>query len=162
MTDRRTVVLERTYRASPADVWEMWTTVEGIESWWGPDGFCVEVHEIEVTVGGVLDYSMKTVGPDQTDYMKQAGMPLATRHSIVFTEVVPERLLAYRHMADFIPGVDAYEVGHRVELTPTEDGTKLTLTIDAMHDQHWTDLAVAGWESELERLRTAVTRKEHP
>ena len=160
MTDRRTVVLERIYPASLAEVWEMWTTVAGIESWWGPDGFGVEVHEIDVTAGGVLDYSMKAIGPDQIGYLQQAGMPLATRHSVIFTEVIPERLLAYRHMADFIPGVDAYEVGHTVEFAPVEGGTRLTLTIDAMHDQHWTDLAVAGWESELERLRTALARKE--
>jgi uncharacterized protein YndB with AHSA1/START domain len=36
-------VIERTYRASVEELWELWTTKEGFESWWGPDGFRVEV-----------------------------------------------------------------------------------------------------------------------
>lgn len=37
----RKIVIERKYAASIEDVWELWTTKEGIESWWGPDGFSV-------------------------------------------------------------------------------------------------------------------------
>ncbi len=37
-TSKRGITLERTYKASLQDVWDMWTTKEGIESWWGPDG----------------------------------------------------------------------------------------------------------------------------
>ena len=39
---RRRVRLERTYDATLDDVWDLWTTKEGIESWWGPPGFKVE------------------------------------------------------------------------------------------------------------------------
>jgi hypothetical protein len=28
----------------------------------------------------------------------------------------------------------------------------MVLTLDAMHDDHWTQLAVMGWESELAKL----------
>jgi len=31
----------------------------------------------------------------------------------------------------------------------------MLLTIDAMHDQHWTDMAVMGWESELAKVLQA-------
>jgi len=41
--NRRRVRLERTYQAPIEDVWELWTTKEGIESWWGPGGFRVTV-----------------------------------------------------------------------------------------------------------------------
>jgi hypothetical protein len=30
-----TIRLERTYATSPATIWDLWTTVEGIVSWWG-------------------------------------------------------------------------------------------------------------------------------
>ena len=33
------IVIERTYVASIEDVWELWTTKEGIESWWVLAGF---------------------------------------------------------------------------------------------------------------------------
>ena len=31
-------VMERTYRASVDELWELWTTKEGFESWWPPEG----------------------------------------------------------------------------------------------------------------------------
>jgi uncharacterized protein YndB with AHSA1/START domain len=160
VTEPRTVVITRVYPVSPHDVWEMWTTTEGIEAWWGPDGFSVEVHALDVSVGGALDYSMKADGDDQIAYLRSVGMPTATRHSMVFTEVDPPKTLAYLHMVDFVPGMDAYQVETRVELAPEGEGTRLTLTLDAMHDQHWTDLAVAGWEQELDRLTVALAGKE--
>ena len=33
---RRTVTFERTFDASIEEVWDLWATTEGIESWWGP------------------------------------------------------------------------------------------------------------------------------
>ena len=45
-------VLERTYRASLRDVWELWTTKTGFESWWGPGGFAVTVKELSLRPGG--------------------------------------------------------------------------------------------------------------
>ena len=41
---RGTVVIERSYRASIGDVWDLWTTKDGFESWWGPQGFRAEVN----------------------------------------------------------------------------------------------------------------------
>jgi uncharacterized protein YndB with AHSA1/START domain len=159
MTGRRTVVLERTYPAPPEVVWTMWTTADGIESWWGPDGFSVEVHEIDVVLGGALRYSMRAVGTDQVEAVTAAGLGTVTTHDIVFTEVDPPRRLSYTTVVDFIPGTEPYEAGTSVELAAVEEGTRLTLTLEAMHDQHWTDLAVMGWESELDRLHLAL-RKE--
>jgi uncharacterized protein YndB with AHSA1/START domain len=161
MTERRKVVVERTYDASPPEVWEMWTTSHGIESWWGPDGFEVEVHVLDVRPGGRLSYSMKTVGAEHVEYMKQSGLPLVTTLDVVYTEVNPFTRLSYTNVVDFIPDVDTYEAGTTVELTPTATGTHLKLILEAMHDEEWTGRAVAGWENELERLRHALeTRKE--
>jgi uncharacterized protein YndB with AHSA1/START domain len=41
--NRPKVVLERTYPARVEELWELWTTKTGFESWWGPQGFRVEV-----------------------------------------------------------------------------------------------------------------------
>lgn len=35
-TTRPKIVFERTYRARREELWELWTTKEGFESWWGP------------------------------------------------------------------------------------------------------------------------------
>ena len=54
-TDRAPIVIERTYQASPQEVWEMWTTKEGLESWWGPERFSSTVRTLELRVGGRLE-----------------------------------------------------------------------------------------------------------
>src|SRR5215472_7264121 len=148
----RTIVIERKYAASIEDVWEMWTTKEGIESWWGPEGFAVTVRKIDLRAGGGLDYTMRATDTGQIEFMKQAGMPLAIDHHLTYTEVTPPRRLGFSHYADFIPGVEPYEVTHLVELHKTDDGVRVTVAIDRMHDEYWTEMAVKGWTSELEKL----------
>lgn len=154
---RPRLTLERTFRAPINEVWELWTTREGIEAWWGPDGFSVDVRSIELRAGGDLVYVMSAVAQEQIDYMKKAGMPLSTQLTLIFTEVIPPRRLAYRNMVDFVPGVEPYEVETLLELHEVEGGgTRLVLTFDAMHDDRWTQLARMGHESELERLERLI------
>jgi hypothetical protein len=66
--------------------------------------------------------------------------------------VTPRKRLVFAQKADFIPGVEPYDVGTMVEFHASRDGIKLVVTIDRMHDQHWTNMAVMGWESELAKL----------
>jgi uncharacterized protein YndB with AHSA1/START domain len=153
---RRKITLTRTYQATPDEVWEMWTTPQGIEAWWGPDGFEVKVRKLELQPGGALLYDMIAVGKDQVAFMRQAGAPLTTAARIRITEVSPPRRLAYLHAADFIPGVEPYEVAYQVDLEPVPEGTRLTLTFEAMHDELWTGRAVQGWEMELRKLERAL------
>jgi len=160
LTDRPKLTLERTFQASPEEVWELWTTREGIESWWGPEGFSVTVGGLDLRPGGDLRYAMTATGPDQVEFMVKAGMPITTQHKLTFTEVDPPRRLAYHDMADFIPGVQPYRVETLVELNEVADGTRLVLTFDAMHDEHWTQMAKLGRESELDRLAKVLARRE--
>jgi uncharacterized protein YndB with AHSA1/START domain len=153
---RRRVTLERTYEASLEDVWDLWTTKEGIESWWGPDGFFVKVRSIDLRPGGILEYTMTCKGAEQIEFMKSAGRPLSSDHRATYTEVVPLRRLAYGHVVDFIPGSKPYDVSHLVELHPAPEGVRMVLTFDAMHDDQMTRFAIMGWESEFEKLAVAL------
>ena len=155
---RRMIKIERTFNAAIEDVWTLWTTVDGIESWWGPDGFAVKVHKLDLRPGGELLYAMTAVAPPQVEFMKKAGMPLTTEARLVYTEVVAPRRLAYLHRADFIPGVAPYDVAHLLELHPTAEGVRLMLTFDAMHDDTWTQRATMGWENELGKLARVLER----
>lgn len=149
---RRRVSIERTFNATVEDVWELWTTKEGIESWWGPDGFSVKVRRLDVRLGGELFYAMTADAHDQIDFLKKAGMPLTTESLVTYTDVVPLQRLGFTQLADFIPGVKPYEVATTVELATIPRGVRLVLTLDAMHDEQWTRMAVMGWESELGKL----------
>ena len=67
-------VVERTYRARVEDLWRLWTTRQGFESWWGPVGFRAEVHTLEARAGGILYYDMIAEAPGQIAAMKQMGL----------------------------------------------------------------------------------------
>ena len=155
---RRRITIERTLKAPIGEIWDMWTTKEGLESWWGPDGFAVKVHTLDLRPGGELRYAMTAVAPDQIQFMKNAGMPVTTENRGRYVEVVPPARLVFTQLADFIPGVEPYDVATTVELEAAADGVRLVLTIDAMHDEHWTQMAVMGWEGELDKLARALQR----
>jgi uncharacterized protein YndB with AHSA1/START domain len=144
--------IQRTYAASIDEAWALWTTKSGIESWWGPEGFEVTVISIDLRPGGELVYLMTAVAPEQMAFMKRAGMPLTSECKVTYTEVSPPNRLAYKTLADFVPGVAPYEVATVVELKATTDGAKLTITFDAMHDDVWTERARAGHESQMRKL----------
>jgi len=109
---------------------------------------------------------MTATGPEQIAFMKKAGMPLTTEQRVSYSLVVPHRRLAYTSLADFIPRVAPYDVGTLVELHPSGQGVRMVLTLDAMHDEQWTKMAVLGWESQLGRLGNVLAKllaeRQHP
>jgi uncharacterized protein YndB with AHSA1/START domain len=156
---RKRVTLERVYRADVRDVWDLWTTKAGIESWWGPGGFQVTVRALDLRPGGELRYAMTATEPPQIEFMKRAGMPLTHELTIRYTDVEPLTRLAYVHLTDFIPGVEPYDVATVVELHETSEGVRMVLTFDAMHSDEWTQRATMGWESELGKLAAVLERQ---
>lgn len=157
MTKHR-IILERTYRATLADLWHLWTTKEGIEQWWGPDGFRVEVQHIDLRVGGELRYQMIADAPEMVAFMKANNMPPAQDAHLRYTEVARNERLAYLHAADFIPGVPAYDVATTVEFRAAGDAVHLVLSFDPMHDDVWSQRQKQGWESELGKLGKVVEK----
>jgi uncharacterized protein YndB with AHSA1/START domain len=150
--------IERTYLAPAAAIWDLWTTKQGIESWWAPDGFKVEVSKLELRPGGELIYTMTATGPEQVEFMKGAGMPLETESRKRFTELVPSKRIAYQSLADFIPGVAPYEFLTVVDLLPSGDSTRVVMTADPMHDEVWTQRLTMGRENELDNLARVIER----
>lgn len=164
MTTKRKITLERTYAAPLEDVWDLWTTKDGLESWWGPEGFTTTVQKLDLRVGGELRYTMTATGAAQVEFMKRAGMPLSTEQRVTYTEIVAHARLGYTSVADFIPGLDPYDIAATVELQATPAGVRMVLSVDAMHDETWTQRATMGWESQLGKLakilETHATTKE--
>jgi uncharacterized protein YndB with AHSA1/START domain len=153
---RRRIALERVYGADVEDVWDLWTTKDGIESWWGPGGFAVTVRKLDLRPGGELLYTMTAIDPPQIAFMKKAGMPVTQELHVTYTEIVPLRRLAYVHVADFIPGVEPYDVATVVELQRVAEGVRMILSLEAMHSDEWTERAVMGWNMQLGRLEALL------
>jgi uncharacterized protein YndB with AHSA1/START domain len=151
------VVVERTYRARVEELWELWTTKKGFESWWGPEGFRVEVQTIEARPGGTLSYLMIADAPEQIAAMKQMGQPISHATTGTFAEISPLQRLAITHLIDFLPGVQPYESTMRVEFLPAGDRVRMVVTLDPMHDEQFTKMATMGFTSQLTKLDRRFT-----
>lgn len=150
--DTQKVTLERTYKASIAELWDLWTTKDGFESWWGPDGFRVEVQRLEARMGGAVHYVMIADSPEMIAAMKQTGRPGSTESRATFTVFQPQTRLSLTHRIDFVPGVTAYDSTMAVEFVPSGDRVRMIVTLDPMHDEQMTRMAVMGFTSQLGNL----------
>lgn len=144
--------LERTYPADPTTIWTLWTTPDGIARWWAPDGFTTTVNSLDLRAGGELIYTMTATAPETIEFMESAGMPLATVSRKRFTHLDQPKTLAYASLVDFVPDREPYEFGTEVELTATEDGTRVVMCVEPLHDQTWTQRLLDGRANELANL----------
>jgi uncharacterized protein YndB with AHSA1/START domain len=151
-----TTTLQRTYDADPATIWERWTTPAGIESWWAPDGYAVEVRRLDLRPGGELVYAMTATAPEQIEFMNNAGMPLTTVSRKTFTELEAPTRIAYTSLIDFVPDHEPYEHLTVVDLAPTAEGTQVTMTVEPLHDDVWTQRLLAGRAMELDQLAAVL------
>jgi len=65
-TADREIVGQRIFNAPRDLVWTVWTEPAHVTKWWGPNGFTLTIHEMDVRVGGHWRFIMH--GPDGTDY----------------------------------------------------------------------------------------------
>lgn len=126
------VVIERNYRATIEDVWALWTTKEGFESWWGPQGF----HG----------------SPEMVAMMKQMGQPPRHATRSEFTEEKAHARLVLTSIIDFLPGVAAYESNIAVDFIPAGNSVRMVVTLDAMHSDAFTIMQKEAFTSQLRKL----------
>src|SRR5258708_16161082 len=102
---------------------------------------------------------MTATAPAQVEFMKDGRMALENEGGMTYTEVVNARRLGYIHLADFIPGVEPYDVATLVEFHSNGSSVHMVLTFDAMHDEEWTKRAVMGHQSQLDKLEKVIAGK---
>jgi uncharacterized protein YndB with AHSA1/START domain len=146
------VVVERTYRARVEELWELWTTKAGFESWWGPEGFRVEVHRLEAREGGALEYDMIADSADAIAALKRLGSGLSHKTRGRFAELKPFERLTLVHVIDFIPGAEPYESTIEVDFHAAGDHARMVVTIHPHRDLHWTRMSTEGFRSQLTKL----------
>jgi len=147
------IVFERTYRASVRALWDLWTTKEGFESWWAPEGLRAEVRTMEARLGGRYVYDMIGDTPETIAELAKLGLPPSQVAHGRFSEFRPHQSLALTHMMDFVPGVAPYETTMRVEFFPAGECVRMVLTVNTTaHSEEWTRLSREGFESQLGKL----------
>jgi len=146
------VIIERTYRARIEDIWELWTTKDGFESWWGPQGFRVEVSEIDARVGGALRYEMIADTPETIAGLRQLGHPPSHGVQSRFTDLERHEHLALTNVIDFIPDVATYESVIRVNFVVQGDYVRMVVTLSPMHSEEFSKMQKQGFTSQLTKL----------
>lgn len=84
-TADREIATSRVFDAPRDLVWQAWTDPKHLARWYGPNGFSVTTHEMDVRAGGIWRHTLH--GPDGTDY------PNLSR----YVEVVRPERLVYEH-----------------------------------------------------------------
>ena len=146
-------VIDRTLKAPVEKVWKMWTTKDGLEKWWGPEGFSSTVRHLDVRAGGRFEIVMTAMLPEIIAHLKAAGMGASSVAKGDPTVVEANRRLVYTNAVDFVPGVPPYTSTTMVEMSATPSGgTRLIITNDVMHDEQWTAMATMGWTQQIGKL----------
>jgi uncharacterized protein YndB with AHSA1/START domain len=114
-TEHATFVLERTYAAAPARVFEAWASAEAKSAWFGPRGDGGPAIELEFEVGGRERFAAG--GPGGATYTY-----LALYQDIVPGERIVYTYEIYRDEARMSVSVAT------IEFAPAGDGTQLTMT----------------------------------
>jgi uncharacterized protein YndB with AHSA1/START domain len=151
--DSKQFTIDRTLKAPIEKVWKMWTTKEGLEKWWGPEGFTSVVQHLDVRVGGRFEIVMTAIVPEIIKQLQAAGVGESSVAKGDYIGVEPNRRLAYTNAVDFVPGVEPYTTTTVVELSAVPGGgTRLVVANDVMHDQEWTLMATMGWTQQIGKL----------
>jgi uncharacterized protein YndB with AHSA1/START domain len=87
-TADREIVVTRVFDAPRELVFKAWIDERNIGQWWGPNGFTITTHEMDVRVGGTWRFVMH--GPEGVDY----------DNKIVYLEIVEPVRLVYIHGDD--------------------------------------------------------------
>lgn len=129
--DEHDLTIQRTFDASPAEVYDCLTKPEYLQRWSSPDGFAITREEGEIHAGSRWRICMR--GADGKD-LWLGGM---------YRELVPGRRVVYTHQweepgsPETVVDIALREHGGKTELTFVQDGFKSTSDRDG-HKEGWT------------------------
>lgn len=155
MTDQieASVVVERTFKADLNELWSLWTTKDGFESWWGPEQFRADVHTIEARPGGALRYDMVANTAEAIAAMESMNAPTVQPCRGTFQEMKQGERLVLTQVIDFLPGVEPYDSTTTVDFIPAGDGyVRMIVTLSRMHDAATTAMQKEGFTSQITKL----------
>lgn len=132
--------LERLIAAPPDTVFAYWTDPALIVTWWGPEGFDIPAHAIEVRPGGEWRTTMRS----------PAGKLMTV--SGVYRLIDKPHRLVFTWAWDDEHGVRGHETEVTVTFVPVPGGTRLTLTQQEFATVESRDGHTKGWASTFDCL----------
>jgi uncharacterized protein YndB with AHSA1/START domain len=145
VADLSTLRLERTYDASPEEVFDAWTNPEVLRRWWAsePD-FKTPVAEVDLRVGGSYRLSMQS--------------PAGALHTVrgEYREVSRPARLVYTWAWEEADGSTGHESTVTVSFQPAGERTAVVIEHTDLPSAESRDRHGVGWEGCLESLRRNV------
>jgi uncharacterized protein YndB with AHSA1/START domain len=136
--------LERLIAATPERLFELWTEPTELVKWWGPDGYDVPEHALDVRPGGRWRTTMRS--------------PEGTRHTVsgVYRTIERPRRVVFTWAWDQDDGSRGHETEVTVTFEPAPSGTRLVLRQQLFQDASARDNHQKGWASTLDCLARAA------
>jgi uncharacterized protein YndB with AHSA1/START domain len=143
-TDERVLELERLIAAPPERVFELWTEPELLVKWWGPEGYDVPEHALDVRPGGHWRTTMRS--------------PEGKRVTVsgVYRVIEKPRRLVFTWAWDQDDGSRGHETEVTVTFAAAPGGTRLKLVQQTFQSQEVRDRHRHGWTSSFVCLAQAA------
>lgn len=150
------VEIERMFDASSEIVWKMWTNANRFETWYGPNGFSIDVIKMDVVVGGEQLVCM--IMPDGENQMYTTGF---------YKEVIENKKLVYSDSpcteegeilepeAMGMPKGMHMETEVTIELIESEGKTKMIMKHAGVPEG-----ARGGWNQAFDKMAIAIDELE--
>jgi uncharacterized protein YndB with AHSA1/START domain len=150
------VVIERSFDAPVALIWQMWTDPEHFKAWYGPDGATIPVAKMDVRVGGTRLVCMEMQSPDGAMQMWFTGeyREVVENERLVYTESISDENGNVSSPADMgMPEGHPMTTEIRVELEDVGGRTKMVM----IHAGIPADSpGAAGWAMAFDKLAAHV------
>ncbi len=110
------ILITRTFAAPRDLVWQMWSTAEHLQQWFGPEGWSLPICELDFREGGSWFYCMS--GPDE---MRSCG-------KATYLAIEPPQRIVYQDLFTDSEGnpMEGMPVAH-ITLEFVEEGDKTTV-----------------------------------
>lgn len=142
MTSETSLRVERSFDASPEEVFDAWTSPEVLKRWWAvrPDG-STPIAEVDLRVGGRYRLAMET--------------PDGERHTVggEYREIERPNRLVYTWQWELDSGEPGHVSSVTVEFLRRGDHTDVVLEHTALPDAESRDRHAQGWSACLEIFR---------
>jgi uncharacterized protein YndB with AHSA1/START domain len=144
VSDDSVLRLERVIAASPERLFELWTEPDQLVKWWGPEGYDVPEHALDVRPGGRWRTTMRS--------------PEGTRLTVsgVYRTIERPRRVVFTWAWDQDDGSRGHETEVTVTFEAAPGGTRLVLLQQAFQDAQARDSHQKGWASTLDCLARAA------
>jgi uncharacterized protein YndB with AHSA1/START domain len=160
------ITITRIFNATRDLVWKTWTEPERIKRWWGPKDFTSTVCNIDLRVGGVLLFCMRS--PEGRDFWSTGIFREIVDHSLIVCtdsfadergNIVPAS--HYGMNSDF-----PLEMLWTITFEDFKGNTKFTLMHSGLPIGEMADLTNQGWNESMDKfaetLKYSLPRNNQP